>query len=382
MRVYVCTLQVHACGLPSLVSGVPNCTSHTHRPDVSLAPASRQHCARLHTCAAPLSFLCCDAVAALVSRPPPPPTHTHKHMKNQTNTGHETTAAVLTWALFCVVQNPEAEARLLAEIDSVVGDRVPGARARVHACVCGVEPRALGAAVHVTAAAVSWRGCTACGSCGRHAQHGFGTATASNAAAAATNAAPAARHTTHQAWRTSRRCRMCARRSPSRCACTRSPRCSSGARSRPTRCRPGSTGTPQATPSAQVCVCVCVCCVCCVCVCCWGVPSRVGARMPGCATNTPVCKRRGGTQLWPSRVSSHTRECHIRTPLTSAMRVLRLSPERRVLLPCPPPHTHTPPPPPHHTTPHNRRRPVHQRVEPAPQPLLVEGPRGLPARAL
>eukprot|EP00879_Flechtneria_rotunda_P012254 GHRR01012799.1.p1 GENE.GHRR01012799.1~~GHRR01012799.1.p1 ORF type:complete len:403 (+),score=156.72 GHRR01012799.1:30-1238(+) len=40
--------------------------------------------------------------------------------------GHETTAAVLTWALFCVVQNPEVEAKLLAEVDAVVGDRVPG----------------------------------------------------------------------------------------------------------------------------------------------------------------------------------------------------------------------------------------------------------------
>ncbi|KAF8062011.1 CYP97B2 [Scenedesmus sp. PABB004] len=40
--------------------------------------------------------------------------------------GHETTAAVLTWALFCVMQHPEAEAKLLAEIDSVLGDRAPG----------------------------------------------------------------------------------------------------------------------------------------------------------------------------------------------------------------------------------------------------------------
>eukprot|EP00775_Hariotina_reticulata_P002604 gene2604-2906_t len=40
--------------------------------------------------------------------------------------GHETTAAVLTWALFCVVTNPAIEAKLLAEIDSVIGERTPG----------------------------------------------------------------------------------------------------------------------------------------------------------------------------------------------------------------------------------------------------------------
>ncbi len=40
--------------------------------------------------------------------------------------GHETTAAVLTWALFSVAQSPETERKLLAEIDSVVGDRMPG----------------------------------------------------------------------------------------------------------------------------------------------------------------------------------------------------------------------------------------------------------------
>ncbi|GFR39889.1 hypothetical protein Agub_g393 [Astrephomene gubernaculifera] len=39
--------------------------------------------------------------------------------------GHETTAAVLTWTLFCLAQNPQAEARVLAEVDGVVGDRMP-----------------------------------------------------------------------------------------------------------------------------------------------------------------------------------------------------------------------------------------------------------------
>ena len=39
--------------------------------------------------------------------------------------GHETTAAVLTWALFELVRNPECMKRIQAEIDEVVGDRVP-----------------------------------------------------------------------------------------------------------------------------------------------------------------------------------------------------------------------------------------------------------------
>lgn len=39
--------------------------------------------------------------------------------------GHETTAAVLTWSIFCLTQAPEKMARLVAEIDAVVGDRAP-----------------------------------------------------------------------------------------------------------------------------------------------------------------------------------------------------------------------------------------------------------------
>ena len=40
--------------------------------------------------------------------------------------GHETTAAVLTWALFELMQNPQAVAKCRQEIDSVTGDKAPG----------------------------------------------------------------------------------------------------------------------------------------------------------------------------------------------------------------------------------------------------------------
>ncbi len=39
--------------------------------------------------------------------------------------GHETTANALTWALYLLSQNPAVETRLLAEIDRVLGDRLP-----------------------------------------------------------------------------------------------------------------------------------------------------------------------------------------------------------------------------------------------------------------
>ncbi|CAB1105090.1 unnamed protein product [Ectocarpus sp. CCAP 1310/34] len=39
--------------------------------------------------------------------------------------GHETTAAVLTWALFEMVQNPEVVRKAQEEVDRVIGDRVP-----------------------------------------------------------------------------------------------------------------------------------------------------------------------------------------------------------------------------------------------------------------
>ena len=40
--------------------------------------------------------------------------------------GHETTAAVLTWALHCLVQHPQELAAIQAEIDAEVGDSHPG----------------------------------------------------------------------------------------------------------------------------------------------------------------------------------------------------------------------------------------------------------------
>uniref|UniRef100_A0A061R4G7 Cytochrome p450 n=1 Tax=Tetraselmis sp. GSL018 TaxID=582737 RepID=A0A061R4G7_9CHLO len=40
--------------------------------------------------------------------------------------GHETTAAVLTWTTFCLMQHEDIEARVLEEVDRVVGDRRPG----------------------------------------------------------------------------------------------------------------------------------------------------------------------------------------------------------------------------------------------------------------
>ena len=40
--------------------------------------------------------------------------------------GHETTAAVLTWALAALATNPDKLARAVAEVDAVLGDRAPG----------------------------------------------------------------------------------------------------------------------------------------------------------------------------------------------------------------------------------------------------------------
>jgi hypothetical protein len=40
--------------------------------------------------------------------------------------GHETTAAVLTWALYSVATQPTIEVKLMQEIDSVLGDNTPG----------------------------------------------------------------------------------------------------------------------------------------------------------------------------------------------------------------------------------------------------------------
>jgi cytochrome P450 len=42
--------------------------------------------------------------------------------------GHETTANALTWTLYLLSQNPDADARLRAELDHVLGGRTPAAR--------------------------------------------------------------------------------------------------------------------------------------------------------------------------------------------------------------------------------------------------------------
>ena len=39
--------------------------------------------------------------------------------------GHETTAAVLTWALFELKRNPEEMKKVRDEIDEVIGDKMP-----------------------------------------------------------------------------------------------------------------------------------------------------------------------------------------------------------------------------------------------------------------
>jgi cytochrome P450 len=40
--------------------------------------------------------------------------------------GHETTASALTWSWYLLAQHPEAQQRLHAELDAVLGDRPPG----------------------------------------------------------------------------------------------------------------------------------------------------------------------------------------------------------------------------------------------------------------
>ena len=42
--------------------------------------------------------------------------------------GHETTANALAWTWFLLAQNPEQDARLVAELNSVLGDRRPHRR--------------------------------------------------------------------------------------------------------------------------------------------------------------------------------------------------------------------------------------------------------------
>lgn len=39
--------------------------------------------------------------------------------------GHETSAAVLTWSLFELSRHPDVMAEVTAEVDAVLGDRIP-----------------------------------------------------------------------------------------------------------------------------------------------------------------------------------------------------------------------------------------------------------------
>jgi len=56
---------------------------------------------------------------------------TDKQLRDESITlilaGHETTSNALTWAFFLLASNPEVEARLHAELDSVLGGRLPAA---------------------------------------------------------------------------------------------------------------------------------------------------------------------------------------------------------------------------------------------------------------
>ena len=53
--------------------------------------------------------------------------------------GHETTAAVLTWTLFLLMQHPEIAARVVAEVDSVLTDKLPSATHPSTICAAGVD---------------------------------------------------------------------------------------------------------------------------------------------------------------------------------------------------------------------------------------------------
>jgi cytochrome P450 len=62
--------------------------------------------------------------------------------------GHETTAAVLTWALLCLATHPEAAAKVQAEVDAAVGDApmLSEPQGRGGREACGWQARLAGAA--------------------------------------------------------------------------------------------------------------------------------------------------------------------------------------------------------------------------------------------
>lgn len=61
--------------------------------------------------------------------------------------GHETTAAVLTWTLFQLMQAPEALAKAVQEIDQVIGDDTPSESLCNNVLMCCVSHPAMDSAL-------------------------------------------------------------------------------------------------------------------------------------------------------------------------------------------------------------------------------------------
>ena len=61
--------------------------------------------------------------------------------------GHETTAAVLTWTLFQLMQAPEALAKAVQEVDQVIGDDTPSESLCNKVLMCHVSHPAMNPAL-------------------------------------------------------------------------------------------------------------------------------------------------------------------------------------------------------------------------------------------